>query len=75
MAPGTIKTIVGDRGFGFILPKGAVGEGLFFHCTDVSDTGFDTLREGDQVTYEESVDRRRGTPRAANVNPVSEGLS
>lgn len=69
MAQGTIKKLVSDRGFGFILPEGeaATGKDLFFHRVDVEGTTFDALREGELVTYELGTDERRGTPKATKV--------
>ncbi len=70
MAQGTIKKLVSDRGFGFILPEGeaATGKDLFFHRVDVRGTGYDALREGQTVTFDIGTDERRGTPKATNVN-------
>ena len=72
MAQGTIKKLVSDRGFGFILPEGeaATGKDLFFHRVDVKGTGYDALREGERVTYEIGTDERRGTPKATQVLSV-----
>ncbi len=69
MADGTIKKLVSDRGFGFILPAEAPADGkdIFFHSSDVQGTRFDALREGESVTYDMATDERRGTPKAANV--------
>ena len=71
MAQGTIKKLVSDRGFGFILPEGtpAGGSDLFFHRSDVQGVGYDALHEGQQVTYDVGRDERRGTPKATNVRP------
>jgi len=73
MAQGTIKKLVSDRGFGFILPEGAPpnGKDLFFHRADVQGVGYDALREGGQVEYELGTDERRGTPKAVNVRALS----
>jgi cold shock CspA family protein len=70
MTNGTIKKIVGDRGFGFILPAEAQagGKDLFFHRADVQGAGFDALREGQAVTYVLGTDERRGTPKAMQVS-------
>lgn len=72
MAQGTIKKLVRDRGFGFILPEGVTGDGndLFFHRTDVQASDYDSLREGQQVTYDITTDERRGTPKATHVQGV-----
>jgi CspA family cold shock protein len=69
MANGTIRKIVGDRGFGFIAPAQAAADGkdVFFHRADVQGAGFESLREGQTVTYEIGVDERRGTPKAMQV--------
>ena len=69
MAEGTIKKLVSERGFGFILPEGeaATGSDLFFHRTDVQGAGYDALHEGQRVTFDLGRDERRGTPKAANV--------
>ncbi len=72
MAQGTIKKLVSERGFGFILPEGAEANGndLFFHRSDVQGTSYEALREGQRVTYDLGRDERRGTPKAANVHLV-----
>lgn len=73
MAQGTIKKLVSERGFGFILPEGsaATGADLFFHRSDVTGQGYDALREGEEVTYDVGRDERRGTPKATKVQSVS----
>jgi cold shock protein len=72
MAQGTIKKLVSERGFGFILPEGGAASGadLFFHRSDVEANGYDALREGDAVTYDVGRDERRGTPKATRVQPA-----
>lgn len=69
MAEGTIKRLVSDRGFGFIVPEGenADGKDLFFHRSDLRETNYDALREGQRVSYDLGKDERRGTPKATNV--------
>jgi CspA family cold shock protein len=63
---GTIKKIT-DRGFGFIVPEGE-DKDLFFHSTGVKDGNFDSLKEGDEVTFE-VVDTQKG-PNATDVELV-----
>jgi len=65
MPQGTIKKLIGDKGFGFI--EGERGE-LFFHHSAVEGAGFDALREGQTVTYTEG--RGPKGPRAENVKLV-----
>ena len=68
MAQGTIKKLVTERGFGFIVPEGeSSGKDLFFHQTDVVGTTYEALREGSLVTYDLGTDERRGTPKATRV--------
>lgn len=68
MANGTIKKLVGDRGFGFIAQED--GTEIFFHRSQVSGNGFDTLAEGQAVTYDKGTDARRNKEQAENVNPA-----
>ena len=68
MAEGTIKRIVGDRGFGFITQ--ADGSEIFFHRSKVADDGFDSLTEGQKVTYEKAMDPRRNKENAEQVTPA-----
>ncbi len=72
LAKGTIKKLVSDRGFGFILPEEeqSSGKDLFFHRVDVQGPGYDVLREGEQVLYDLGTDERRGTPKATNVRAI-----
>ena len=51
MNTGTIKTLRGDKGFGFISREGEPKD-LFFHTTALSGVTFEELREGDAVTFE-----------------------
>jgi CspA family cold shock protein len=67
MAAGTIKRLVRDRGFGFIL--GPEGVELFFHRSALAGEGFDTLAEGQAVEFD--VERGDKGPRAATVRTSS----
>ena len=68
MAQGTVKKLVADRGFGFIVPEGEQGgKDLFFHRNDVQGAGYEALHEGDPVAFDLGTDARRGTPKADNV--------
>ena len=60
---GTIKRIVSDKGFGFILAPNSVE--YFFHSSACASEPFDSLREGQDVTFE--VEQGPKGPRAANV--------
>jgi CspA family cold shock protein len=47
---GTIKRLVSDKGFGFILAGD--GSEYFFHNSACQQTAFDDLREGQAVTFD-----------------------
>ena len=67
MATGRIKTLMKDRGFGFIQVDGA-NEEVFFHSSSLSNGGFDDLREGQRVGFEIEPDPRNPRrSRAGNV--------
>jgi cold shock protein len=74
MATGTIKTIRDDKGFGFITPDGTAGRNdVFFHSSAVEDMGFDSLREGQRVSFDEEPDPRDASRRrAVNVSVIEE---
>lgn len=55
MAKGTIKTLVTDRGFGFIQQES--GEDLFFHRNDLEEVDYNSLTEGQQVEFEKGAGR------------------
>jgi CspA family cold shock protein len=69
MPNGTVKRLVRERGFGFIL--GQDGVEIFFHRSAVQGDGFDSLAEGQAVEFD--VERGEKGPRAANlkVSPPS----
>lgn len=67
MMTGTIKTLVSDKGFGFISQEGE-SKDIFFHSNDLSGVAFGDLRAGDSVTYEVG-DGPKG-PIAKNVRRV-----
>jgi CspA family cold shock protein len=63
MPSGTIKRLVRDRGFGFIRDDG--GQEWFFHRSAVAEGVFDTLAEGQRVSFDEESSAKG--PRAGNV--------
>lgn len=65
MNQGTIVRLVRDRGFGFI--RLASGEEIFFHATGVTGYPFDSLQEGQTVSFDISQDTRGRGQRAVNV--------
>jgi CspA family cold shock protein len=69
MTTGTIKRLVRERGFGFIL--GQDGTELFFHRSALQGEGFDALAEGQAVEFE--VERGPKGPRAVNLKVALAG--
>ncbi|UCG77457.1 MAG: cold-shock protein [Nitrospirota bacterium] len=63
MANGTVKWFNEAKGFGFITQDN--GTDVFAHYSAIEDSGFKTLEEGQQVTFE-VVDGDKG-PKAVNI--------
>ncbi|MDP9364069.1 MAG: cold shock domain-containing protein [Chloroflexota bacterium] len=72
MTTGTI-TSLRDRGFGFVAPDGDDGQqDVFSHHSVVADGGFERLREGQRVSFDQEADPRDPTrQRAARVAPIA----
>ena len=68
MAQGTIKKLVTEKGFGFI--SGDKGD-VFFHHSSLESGAFDSLREGQAVTYDVEAGQGGKGPRAVNVKTSS----
>ncbi len=65
MATGTVKFFNQDKGFGFITPENG-GQDVFVHFSALKSG--DSLREGDNVSYEVGQDRKTGKSKAENVS-------
>ncbi|MDX5152300.1 MAG: cold-shock protein [Acidiferrobacterales bacterium] len=64
MATGTVKWFNESKGFGFISPADG-SDDVFVHFSAIASTGFRTLAEGQQVTFE--VERGPKGLQATNV--------
>ena len=65
MPNGTVKKVVNDRGFGFIAAED--GKEYFFHRSGLeSSLNFDSLNEGEAVTFE--IEASQTGPRATRVS-------
>lgn len=64
MATGTVKWFNSQKGFGFIQPTDG-SKDVFVHVSSVERAGLRTLNEGQQVTFEVSMER--GKPAAVNL--------
>ena len=60
---GTIKRLT-DKGFGFITAEG-LAKDLFFHSNSLVGVTFDSLKEGDAVSFETEE-----TPKGLNATNV-----
>ncbi|MFI5251454.1 MAG: cold shock domain-containing protein [Bacteroidota bacterium] len=68
MMKGTVKFFNMVKGFGFITAES--GEDIFFHKSNVKNTGFrDVLVEGDDVTFELKTEQKG--KRAYNIMRTS----
>lgn len=63
MANGIVKWFDEKKGFGFIEQE--TGPDLFVHHSAINASGFKSLREGDQVTFD--VEKGKKGPSAVNV--------
>lgn len=61
---GTVKRLVRDKGFGFLLSEDD-GYEYFFHRTAITNARFEELSEGQRVTFD--VGRGPKGPRAESV--------
>jgi cold shock CspA family protein len=65
---GTIKTLVPNRGFGFITVTN--DRDYFFHLSGLTNRKFEQLRLGDQVEFILGTDPKTGRLAAEQVNVV-----
>jgi CspA family cold shock protein len=63
MAQGTVKWFNDQKGFGFIEQE--EGPDVFVHHSGINASGFRSLSEGDQVTFD--IEEGRKGPAAVNV--------
>ena len=63
MTKGTVKWFNDRKGFGFIEQED--GADVFVHHSAINATGFRTLSEGDQVSFD--IEQGQKGPAAANV--------
>lgn len=63
---GTVKWFNDSKGYGFISREG--GPDLFVHFSNITGSGFKTLKEGQSVTFTEGEGQKG--PQAENVEAV-----
>ena len=70
---GRIKSLLADRGFGFIQEEGT-SEDVFFHNSAMAPGLFDQVKEGQNVEFDKSPDPRDSKRiRATNVRLLPAG--
>lgn len=67
MKTGTVKWFNETKGFGFIEVKDEQND-VFVHISAVKNAGLETLKEGQEVSFE--IDDSRGKPAAADLKVV-----
>ena len=67
MATGTVKWFNATKGFGFIMPQDG-GKDVFVHITAVQAAGLKGLNDGQQVSFEVSMER--GKAAATNLRLI-----
>ncbi len=66
MATGTVKWFNDRKGFGFIEQED--GPDVFVHHSAINSSGFKSLKEGDQVSFD--IEQGQKGPAAANVTVI-----
>jgi len=66
MTTGTVKFFNAERGYGFIQPEDGSND-VFVHATALEAAGIRTLTDGQKVTFDITMDERKGKTAASNV--------
>jgi len=69
MSTGTVKWFNATKGFGFIQPDDG-GNDVFVHISAVERAGMGSLNEGQKLSFEATVDSKRGKTSAENLRAM-----
>jgi CspA family cold shock protein len=69
MTTGTVKFFNTERGYGFIGPDDG-GPDVFLHISALEAAGIRDVREGDRLSFEAVMDKRKGKTNAQNVTKL-----
>jgi len=69
MQTGIVKWYNPTKGYGFVQPENG-GDDVFVHISAVERAGWESLTEGQRVSYE--LETRRGKTSAVNLQPAED---
>ena len=69
MATGTVKFFNANKGFGFITPDDGSPD-VFVHISAVERSGMRSLADGQKVSFEVVMDKRKGKTNADNLQAL-----
>jgi len=69
MANGTVKWFNSTKGYGFIAPDNG-GSDVFVHISAVERSGLNGLQDGQKVSYDEELDKKKGKTSATNLKAL-----
>jgi CspA family cold shock protein len=69
MTIGTVKFFNSNKGFGFITPEDGSPD-VFVHISAVERAGMRSLAEGQKVSFDVVMDKRKGKTNADNLRAV-----
>jgi CspA family cold shock protein len=69
MTIGTVKFFNAERGYGFIAPEDG-GPDVFLHVSALEAAGIRSVSEGDRISFEAVMDKRKGKTNAQNVKKI-----
>jgi cold shock protein len=64
-----VKFFNTERGYGFIAPEDG-GPDVFLHVSALEEAGILSVSEGDRISFDAVMDKRKGKPNAQNVKKI-----